>query len=273
MLHDVQKTVLITGGSDGIGKALCFKFGLEGYAVSFSGRNKEKLLNVEKSLEKEGILCKSHCLDVAIDSENQELVTSTLATFGRIDVLICNAGLSMRALFQDLKMEVFEKIIQVNFLGTVSLVHHALPHLQQSKGTIIGISSVNGRRATPARTAYAASKYALEGFLESLRMELMNDQIHVLVACPGFTQTNIRSSAIMPDVTEQQETKLNEAKMMSSEVVAAKVYRAMQRRKRDLVLTTQGKWAVRVNKFFPSLMDKIVFRVMAKKPDSPFFKR
>lgn len=268
-----MKTVLITGGSDGIGKALCFQFGRKGYAVSFSGRDKEKLQAVEKDLKLEGIPCKSHCLDVSVDVDNKNLVAATVATFGSIDVLICNAGISMRALFKDLSMELFSKILQVNLMGTVSVIHHALPYLIASKGSLIGISSINGRRATPARTAYATSKYGMEGFLESLRMEVKPDGVHVLVVCPGFTQTNMRHSAIMADGQTQNETKLNEAKMMSPEVVASKIYLAMVKKKRDLILTTEGKLAVWMNKLFPSWMDAIVFKVMAKKPDSPFYKK
>ncbi len=211
-------------------------------------------------------------LDVAEDADNQALVTAAIESYKRIDVVICNAGVSMRVLFQHMRMDLFEKVMRVNFLGAVSLIHHALPYLVETKGSIIGVSSINGRRATPARTAYAASKYALEGFLESLRMELMREQVHVMVVCPGFTQTNMRGSALMPDGKPQGTTKLNESKMMSAEEVARRVYAAMNKRKRDLILTTQGKLAVWANKFFPALMDKIVFRVMSKKPDSPFYK-
>lgn len=268
-----MKTAIITGGSDGIGRALCLKYGRRGYAISFTGRREEKLKETADLLDKEGLSYKSLRLDASLDEDNEKLVAETLLAFGSIDVVICNAGISMRALFKDLSRESFEKVVQVNFLGAVSLIHHSLPSLIKSKGTVIGISSINGRRATPARTAYAASKYAMEGFLESLRMELKADDVHVLTVCPGFTQTNMRGSSIMPDGSIQGETKLDESKMMSAETVAKKIYRAMEKKKRDLILTTQGKLAVWGNKFFPSLMDKIVFRVMSKKPDSPFYKK
>ena len=267
-----MKTVVITGGSDGIGKALCLEYGRRGYAVSFTGRSEEKLKSVSELLKNEGIIHQSFCLDAASDQDNEKLVSETIAAFGRIDVLICNAGISMRALFQNLSIQSFEKVIRVNFLGAVSLIQHALASLIQSQGIIIGISSINGRRATPARTAYAASKYAMEGFLESLRMELTADGVRVMVVCPGFTKSNMRGSSIMPNGNEQGESKLDEAKMMTAETVAKRVFRAMSKEKRDLILTTQGKLAVWGNKFFPALMDKIVFKVMSKKSDSPFYK-
>lgn len=267
-----MKTAIITGGSDGIGRELCLEYGRQGYAISFTGRSKDKLNQTSELLKKEGINHQSYQLDAAKDQDNEQLVKETLDIYGNIDVIICNAGISMRVLFKDLSMESFDKVVKVNFLGAVSLIHHALPHLVKSQGSIIGISSINGRRATPARTAYAASKYALEGFLESLRMELKGDNVNVLAVCPGFTQTNMRGSSIMPDGNEQGETKLDESKMMSAQTVAKKVFRAMRRNRRDLILTTQGKFAVWGNKFFPRLMDKIVFKVMSKKPDSPFYK-
>lgn len=268
-----NKTVLITGGSDGIGKALCLEYGLKGYNVAFSGRTAAKVEAAQKSFSDAGITNIGWTLDASLESDNQTLVANTIEKFGQIDVLICNAGVSMRVLFEDLDVSLFEDIMQVNFMGPVYLIKAALPYLKSSKGTIIGISSINGRRATPARTAYAASKYAIEGFLESLRMELMHYDIHVLVVCPGFTQSSMRKSSIMPGGNRQGETKLNENKMMSAETVASKTFKAMAARKRDLILTTQGKAAVWANKFIPGLMDKIVFKVMARKPDSPFYRK
>jgi dehydrogenase/reductase SDR family member 7B len=267
-----MKVAIITGGSDGIGKWLCIEYGKNGYSVVFTGRDQQKLDVVAHKLESLGIEHLALKLDAGSEEDNLFLVNQTIEKYGRLDVVICNAGISMRVLFKHMKMELFAKVMRTNFYGAVSLIHHALPYLIITKGSIIGISSINGRRATPARTAYAASKYALEGFLESLRMELMQEKIHVMVVCPGFTQTNMRGSALMPDGKAQGETKLNESKMMPPERVAQKIYSAMIKKRRDLILTTQGKLAVWTNKFFPSLMDKIVFRVMSKKPDSPFYK-
>lgn len=268
-----MKTAVITGGSDGIGKALCQLYGANGYSIVFTGRNSQKLQEVSLDLAGRGIRNLPLQLDASSSSDNVRLVKEALAAYGRIDVLICNAGVSMRSTFQQMDPKAFDQVMKINFEGPVSLIRAALPALIESRGSIIGISSINGRRATPARTAYAASKYALEGFLESLRMELMVEQVHILVACPGFTRTNMRRSALMSTGDEQGKSKLDESQMMDPAVVAKKIFEAMLRKKRDLILTRNGKLAVLANKFIPSLMDRIVFRFMAKKPDSPFYQR
>jgi short-subunit dehydrogenase len=139
----------------------------------------------------------------------------------------------------------------------------------ESKGSIIGISSINGYRGTPARTAYTASKYAMNGFFESLRTEVMNRGVHVLVACPGFTSSNIRNNALTADGKSQGGSPRDEAKMMTPLEVAEDILKATLKRKRDLVLTVQGKLAVFLNKWIPGIMDGMVYREMAKEKDSP----
>jgi short-subunit dehydrogenase len=176
----------------------------------------------------------------------------------------------MRALFQDLDLEVFRKVMDTNFWGTVYATKYCLPAILASKGSIIGISSINGYRGTPARTAYTASKYAMNGFFESLRTEVMKKGVHVLVVAPGFTTSNIRNTALTATGASQGESPRDESKMMSSEEVAAHILRATWKRKRDLVLTTQGKLAVFLNKWIPGILDGIVYNQMAKEKDSPF---
>lgn len=209
-------------------------------------------------------------LDAAGREANKALIDQTIEKYGRLDVLICNAGISMRALFQDIDLDVFEKVMDINFNGSMYATKYALPHILQSKGSIIGISSINGHRGTPARTAYTASKHALEGFFEALRTEVMYKGVHILMVSPGFTGTNIRNQALAADGRAQGESPRDEGKMMTAEEVAEQTYSAMKKRKRDLVLTTQGKLAVFLNKWMPGRMDKIVYNVMAKEPDSPF---
>ena len=176
----------------------------------------------------------------------------------------------MRALFEELDLEVFKKVMDINFWGTVYLCKAAMPHLLKSKGSIIGISSINGHRGTPARTAYTASKFAMEGFFESLRTEVMKKGVHILVVSPGFTGTNIRNAALTAKGNSQGESPRDEGKMMTAEEVAEKVIKAHQKKKRDLVLTSQGKLVVFLNKWMPATMDKLVYNAMAKEEDSPF---
>ncbi len=267
-----DKVVIITGGSSGIGRALALEFGARGSKVVITGRNTERLDEVAKALD--SINADNLCLqlDVSIEADNQNLVKQTLDRFGRIDILINNAGISMRALFEEIELDVFKSVMDINFNGTLYATKYCLPHILESKGSIVGVSSINGYRGTPARTAYTASKYAMNGFFESLRTEVMHRGVHVMVACPGFTGTNIRNAALTADGSSQGESPRDEGKMMTSEQVAKKIYRAIQRRKRDLVLTSQGKLAVFLNKWMPSRMDKIVFNVFSKEPDSPFKK-
>lgn len=263
----MQKVAIITGGSSGIGKSLVLKYAKEGYAVVFTGRNGERMAQVVSELGDRPHLALE--LDAAGKVENKKLIDKTIEKFGRIDVLVCNAGISMRALFEDVELEVFEKLMDINFYGAIYATKFALPHLLESKGTIIAISSINGWRSTPARSAYSSSKFAMQGFFESLRTEVMTRGVHVLVVCPGFTSSNIRNAALDADGKAQGESPRNEKKMMTSEEVAERTYRAAQKRKRDLILTFQGKIAVMLNKFIPSRLDKMVYNMMKKEPDNP----
>ena len=265
-----NKVVIITGGSSGIGKACAFAFGKAGAKIVITGRDARKLEEVSDDLTKQGIDNLTLIADVSNENNNELLVEQTLQRFGKIDILINNAGISMRALFEDLDMKVFKKVMDINFYGTVYATKACLPYILESKGSIVGISSINGYRGTPARTAYTASKYAMQGFLESLRTEVMHREVHILVACPGFTSSNIRNAALVADGSVQGESPREEDKMMSAEEVADEILKATKKRKRDIVLTTQGKLAVFLNKWAPGFMDKVVFNHMAKEKDSPF---
>ncbi|KOF02421.1 short-chain dehydrogenase [Roseivirga seohaensis subsp. aquiponti] len=265
-----NKVVIITGASSGIGKALAIEFAKLGAHIVITGRNEARLNEVAEILD--GMKTRNLCLqlDVAKEKDNEILVNETLNTFGKIDILINNAGISMRALFEEIEMDVFKKVMDINFYGTLYATKYCLPEILKTKGSIVGVSSINGYRGTPARTAYTASKYAMNGFMESLRTEVMHRGVHVLVACPGFTGTNIRNAALTADGTSQGESPRDEGKMMTAEEVAQGIIKAIQKRKRDIVFTSQGKLAVFLNKWMPGRMDKIVFNVFAKEPDSPF---
>lgn len=264
-----NKVVLITGGTSGIGKALAFAFGHEGAKVAISGRNQQNLDQTSQELSAAGIDNLAVNADVSVEEQCQRMVQETVQKYGRLDVLINNAGISMRALFEDLDLDVLRKVMDINFWGTVYSTKYALPYIKQAKGSIVGISSIAGYRGLPARTGYSASKFAMHGFLETLRTELLYSGVHVLLACPGFTASNIRNTALAANGQQQGETPREEEKMMSAEEVAERILKATIQRKRDLVMTTQGKLAVWVNKLFPSLADKLVYNVMAKEKDSP----
>lgn len=265
-----EKVVIITGATSGIGEACAAAFGKEGAKVVITGRNQLKLDNTLVKLQKEGIACMGILADAGVEEDNRKIAEETVKKWGRIDVLVNNAGISMRALFEDLDMEVFRKVMDTNFWGTVYATKYCLPEILKSKGSIIGVSSINGFRGTPARTAYTASKFAMNGFFESLRTEVMKRGVHVLVVCPGFTASNIRNIALTADGTSQGESPREEDKMMSAEEVAMEILKATKKKKRDLVLTRQGKLAAFLNKWMPGVMDTIVYNTMAKEKDSPF---
>jgi dehydrogenase/reductase SDR family protein 7B len=251
-----DKVIIITGGSSGIGKALAEKFGHEGSKLIITGRNKGRLEYTAAELQDQGITVVPVVADVSIETDCAHVVDTAIREFGKIDVLVNNAGISMRALFEDLQLDVFRKVMEVNFFGLVNTTKYALPHIIRSKGSVVGISSVNGKRATPARSAYSASKFAMIGFLESLRAEMMDRGVHVLSVCPGFTASNIRRTALMANGKVYGGPQRDESHMMGADEVAAHVYHAVVHRKRDVLLTLQGKLAVWLNMFFPRWMDR-----------------
>jgi len=266
-----RPVAVITGGSSGIGRGLVMKYAQEGYAVVFTGRNEGRMREVEGQLNEAGYdNYLALRLNAASKEANQELIDKTIETFGQIDVLVCNAGVSMRALFRDLDLDVFEQVMKINFYGALYATKFALPHILKSKGSIIAISSINGWRGTPARTAYTASKFAMQGFYEALRTEVMKQGVHIMVVCPSFTGTNIRNNALSTDGSAQGESPRDESKMMSTDEVAAKIFKAMKRKKRDRIFTVYGWLTIFLNKWMPGRMDTIVYNVMAKEPGSPF---
>lgn len=176
----------------------------------------------------------------------------------------------MRALFNDCDTDVIRKVMDTNFYGTVYCTKYALPHLLKSKGSVVGVSSIAGVKGLPGRTGYSASKFAMHGFLESLRIENLKTGLHVLVACPGYTASNIRNSALNNQGNSQAESPYNESKLMPAETVAEAIFKAIRQRKHYLYLTLQGKLTVLLSKFFSGLLDKLVYNTVAKEKDSPF---
>lgn len=259
-----DKVVLITGGTSGIGRASAIAFGQAGARVVVTGRDEDRLQATARQLTELGIRHHTVRADVGVRADSERAVAETIAAFGQLDVLINNAGISMRALFQDAGIDVIERLMQTNFFGTVYTTKYALPHIQASKGSIVGISSIAGYRGLPGRTGYSASKFAMHGFLEALRTELLPQGVHVLLACPGFTASNIRQTALAADGSAQGESPRDEGKMMSSEEVAQHLVRAVHQRRRDLVLTNLGKLTVFLNKWLPGLSDKLVLNHFRK---------
>jgi len=264
------KVVIITGASSGIGKALAENLARRGARLVLGARSGDRLEQLKKDLEQFETQILTEVTDVSKEADCEALIGRAVDRFGGIDVLINNAGISMRAIFEETKLDVIRRLMDVNFWGTVYCTKYALPYLLKSGGSVVGVSSIAGYKGLPGRSGYSSSKFAIQGFLEVLRIENMKKGLHVLIACPGFTASNIRNTALSGSGSEQGESPRNEAGMMSAEEVASRITRAIELRKDRLLLTTEGKLTVLLNKFFPKFMDKVVFNHMAKEPDSPF---
>jgi dehydrogenase/reductase SDR family protein 7B len=264
-----NKVVIITGGSSGIGKGCAEVFGKAGAKIVITGRNEKKLQETISALQKKNIEAIAVIADASLEKDNEKVIRETISRFGGIDVLINNAGISMRGLFEETDLDVIRKVMDINFYGTVYATKYALPYILKSKGSIVSISSIAGVRGLPARTGYSASKFAMQGFMEALRTEVMKKGVHVLVACPGFTASNIRNTALAKDGSTQGESPRDESSMMMPEEVAQAILNAVIKRKRDIVLTAQGKLTVFLNKWFPGFMDGMVYKHLAKEKDSP----
>ncbi len=263
-----DKVCVITGGTSGIGHALVKESLRQKALVITCGRNPEKL-SALKAECKSGLLYTFRA-DVSKEPECRKLIDFALEKAGRIDVLINNAGISMRALFRQLdNLDTLKKLMDINFWGTVYCTHYALPELLKNKGTVVGVSSIAGYRGLPGRTGYSSSKFAMQGFMEALRTENLYTGLHVMWVCPGFTSSNIRNTALNEKGNAQAETPLEEGKLMSAGEVASRIVKGIVLKKRTLVMTSQGKLTVFMNKFFPSLTDKLVYNHFKKEPGSP----
>lgn len=252
----LNKVAVVTGGTDGIGKALVDALLAQGAKVSTCGRHHDKLYKLQSEYPSYPL----HTVVADVSSENdcRHFIESTLKVFGGIDILINNAGVSMRSLFKDADVDVIRKVVDINFFGAVYCTKYALNSLIERKGTIVGISSIAGYRGLPGRSGYSASKFALQGWLEAIKTELAGDGVHVMWVSPGFTASNIRNTALTEKGKQQGESPMDENKMMTAEECAQHILKAIKKRKRSLVMTFTGKETVFMQKFFPGWADKFV---------------
>ena len=271
-----DKVIIVTGASSGIGLASVNRFMELGANVVLAARSIDKL---EKIVEEFGQRLTSKgqqllCIktDVTKEEDCKNLIEKTVEHFGKIDILVNNAGISMRAVFKDLDLKVMHSLMDTNFWGTVYCTKYALPYLLESKGTVVGVISTAGYVGLPARTAYSASKFAVRGFLETLRIEHLYDGLHVMIFAPGFTTSNIRNVALTADGSPQGETPRDEERMMSAERVARILSRGIARRRAEMVLTPLGKATLFVSRNLPRVTDKVEYRMMANEPNSPLKK-
>ena len=264
-----DKVVIITGASSGIGKALAIELAGRGANLVLAARQYVTLCEIAQDIQTEyDVKAVAVQCDVSIEEDCAALIKQAISTFGKIDILVNNAGISMRALFKDVNLKVLKSLMDVNFWGTVYCTKYALPEITKTKGSIIGVSSIAGYKGLPGRAGYSASKYAMNGFLDALRVENLRTGVHIMVACPGFTSSNIRNTALDKNGTQQGESTLEEDKMMTAEEVAEIIANGVENRERTLIMTFQGKLTVFLSKFLPAFLDKQVFKVFAREKNA-----
>lgn len=264
-----DKVVIITGSSSGIGAASAREFARNGSKVVLAARSAEKLQRIVDEIISDGGDAIAIAADVAVEADCRVLVEKTVAHYGGIDILINNAGVSMRALFTDVDLNVLRRLMDVNFWGTVHCTKYALPYLIRSKGSLVGVSSVAGFHGLPGRTGYSASKFAMHGFLETIRIENLKNGLHVMIIAPGFTATDIRKHALMADGKEQGDSPKKEEKLMQPEYVAKWILKGIRKRKRNKLLTWDGRLTALFQRIMPNTIDRAYYHELSREPNSP----
>ena len=268
------KVIIVTGASSGIGLASARLFASRGNKLVMAARRLELLESLAAEILADPVTSPETEIltvraDVSVEEDCRQMVEAAIARFGGIDVLVNNAGISMRALFKDVDLNVLRRLMDVNFWGTVYCTRYALPSILERKGSVVGVISAAGYAGLPARTGYSASKFAVRGFLDTLRIEHVYDGLHVLVFAPGFTTSNVRLASLTADGTPQGASPRDESKMMSAEKVARKLERAIVRRKRAVILTFIAHLEMFVQRHLPRQMDRWSYNYMKREPDSP----
>jgi short-subunit dehydrogenase len=263
------KVIIITGASSGIGEACSILFARKGASVVMAARNHVKLEKTVASINENGGNAIAVETDVTSEKDCENLIQTTVKKYGKIDIMVNNAGISMRAKFIGLDTAVLKKLMDVNFWGTVYCTKYALPFLLESKGSLIGISSIAGFKGLPGRTGYSASKFAIHGFLETIRIEHLKNGLHVMVVAPGFTTSNIRKTALNGKGEMQQESPRDERKMMSPYSVAKAISWGIRTKRRNMILSWKGKLLVLFQRVLPKTIDRLAYMEMKAEKDSP----
>jgi short-subunit dehydrogenase len=256
----MNQRIVLTGASTGIGEALAIQLARRGARLVLAARSAEQLEKVVARCQQAGGQAFAVPTDVVEQDACKNLIEHAVEKLGGIDTVINNAGISMWARFDEVNdLSIFEKLMRVNYLGAVYCTHYALPHLKKSRGLLVAISSLTGKTGVPTRTGYAASKHAMQGFFDSLRIELIGTGVDVSVISPGLVATDIRSHAYRPDGQQRQENPRSETvgENMSVEECVRLILEAMERRRRELVMTRVGKVGLWLKLIAPGVVDRI----------------
>jgi len=263
------KTVIVTGASSGIGESIAREFARNGSSVMLAARSEDRLKRITGELRDQGYDAAYTVTDVSREENCKELIAATISRFGRLDILVNNAGISMRAIFTDVDLKVLQRLMEVNFWGTVYCTKYAIPYLIQSKGSLVAVSSVAGFHGLPGRTGYSASKFAIHGFMETIRIENLRNGLHVMVIAPGFTTSEIRRHALTANGSEQGDSPRPEEKLKSPGFVARKVLAGIRHKRRNMILTWDGKLTALFQRIVPRFVDWAYYKAMSKEPRSP----
>jgi NAD(P)-dependent dehydrogenase (short-subunit alcohol dehydrogenase family) len=254
-----ERSIVVTGASAGIGRQLALDLARQGAFLTLAARRLPDLETLAQECRALGGRALAVSTDVADPEACRTLVAAAAQEFGGIDVLVNNAGLTMRARFEDVTdLTLFARLMEVNYLGAVYCTHHALPYLKRRGGLLVAVSSLTGLHGVPSRTGYAASKHAMQGFFDSLRIELWDSGVDVLVVSPGFVATDIRAAALGPDESPHGQG----GDLMPVETCSALILEGMAKRKREVVMTARGRVGRWVKLIAPKLADYVARRAI-----------
>lgn len=258
-----NKTIWITGASSGIGEALAKQLSTLSVNLILSARREGELERVKSDCSQPDRV-KILTLDLAQPDTHADKVKAAIDLFGQVDVLINNGGISQRSLVKDTILDVDRKLIEVNYLGSVSITKQLLPHmLERGTGHFVVVTSLTGRFGTPYRSGYAASKHALHGFYDSMRAELEDQGIHVTLAAPGFVKTNVSINAFVGDGSKANVMDEAQANGISAEDCARSIIKAMTKKKREVFIGKEA-YGVYVKRFFPGIFARMIKRVKVR---------
>jgi short-subunit dehydrogenase len=268
----IGKTIVITGASSGIGRELAIALAHQGAHLALGARNRAALEETARLCEEKGGKAIAIPTDVTDPVACQHLIARAVETFRQIDSLVNNAGASFISRFDEVTdLSIFEQIVQVNYLGAVYCTHAALPYLKQSQGLLVAISSLSGKTGVPLRSGYVASKHAMQGFFDTLRIELQGTGVDVLVVSPGFVATDIRQRALKGDGSAWGQSHRDESQhtMPLSQCVEL-ILAGMSGRRREVVMTTKGKLIPLAKLIAPNWVDRMAKRAsIAPSPPQP----
>ena len=260
-----NKTIIITGASSGIGKELAIRLAKKNTKLVIAARNKQRLGEVANQCRAKGSGVLVVAADVANKADCKNIIEETVKAFGGIDILVNNAGITMWAEFEKVtNLEALEQIMQVNFFGSMYLTHFALPYLIKSKGQIVGVSSLTGKTGIPTRSIYAASKHAMAGFFDSLRIELKEKGVAVTMIYPGFVSSEVRERALNGEGIPLGKSPVKEKEVMSVEECVRQMLPMIEKRKRELVMTTRAKVGLWLKMVAPGVTDNIALKAIRK---------